>query len=190
MDRHSFCPTELRQPIINLMEQHLNVHPLIPGYAYPSPVGIRCWGRIKKDFLHHFNKPRLDLLVWILVTKLAPNYYRRLDIMLNATSRFWGQPSWRKAFKAQWRCCQNTPTSLPLNPKYRPDPYRWVCTCPYFFKSRFLLCKHLVQAVHPVDPVFFHKVERSRTLPSWSHPAHIPSLPPTGVANVTERQWY
>ncbi|KAJ7491613.1 hypothetical protein B0H11DRAFT_1911879 [Mycena galericulata] len=41
--RRSFCPTELRQPIIDLMEQHLNAHPLIPGYAYPSPVGIRWW---------------------------------------------------------------------------------------------------------------------------------------------------
>ncbi|KAJ7434977.1 hypothetical protein B0H11DRAFT_1756772, partial [Mycena galericulata] len=94
--------------------------------------------------------------------------------------------SWRKAFKAQWRCCQNTPISLPLNPKYRPDPYRWVCTCPYFFKSRFLLCKHLVQAVHPVDPVFFREVERSRTVPFWSHPTLIPLLPPTGVANATQ----
>ncbi|KAJ6470299.1 hypothetical protein DFH09DRAFT_954863 [Mycena vulgaris] len=172
-DRRSFCPTELRQPIIDLMEQHLNAHPLIPGYAHPSSVGIRWWAvkqmydfcyqnnlpevwaylwenwyrrgrwelwaraehpeiprlkttmmveshwrRIKKDFLHHFHKPRLDLLVWILVTKLAPNYYRRLDIMLNATGRFRDQPSWRKAFKAQWRCCQTTPISLPLNPKY------------------------------------------------------------------------
>ncbi|KAJ3792935.1 hypothetical protein GGU11DRAFT_651569, partial [Lentinula aff. detonsa] len=36
------------------------------------------WRRIKHDFLHHFHKPRLDLLVWILVTKLAPTYYRKL----------------------------------------------------------------------------------------------------------------
>ncbi|KAJ3741760.1 hypothetical protein DFH05DRAFT_1573067, partial [Lentinula detonsa] len=36
------------------------------------------WRCIKKDFLHHFHKPRLDLLVWILVTKLAPTYYRKL----------------------------------------------------------------------------------------------------------------
>ncbi|KAJ7210775.1 hypothetical protein GGX14DRAFT_363219, partial [Mycena pura] len=35
------------------------------------------WRRIKRDFLHHFHKPRLDLLVWILITKLAPKYYRR-----------------------------------------------------------------------------------------------------------------
>jgi hypothetical protein len=26
-----------------------------------------CWCRIKRDFLHHFHKPRLDLLVWILI---------------------------------------------------------------------------------------------------------------------------
>ncbi|KAH9959718.1 hypothetical protein BGW80DRAFT_1131454, partial [Lactifluus volemus] len=36
------------------------------------------WRRIKHDFLHHFHMPRCDLLVWILVTKLVPTYYRKL----------------------------------------------------------------------------------------------------------------
>lgn len=101
-------------------------------------------------------------------------------MIFNQIGRFRDLPSWRKAFKAQWRMCRNTPITLPLNPKYRPDPYLWVCTCPYFCKSRFLICKHLVHAVHPVDPVFFLEVQRNRTLPFWSHPALVPILPPTG----------
>ncbi|KAJ7302388.1 hypothetical protein DFH08DRAFT_616091, partial [Mycena albidolilacea] len=32
------------------------------------------WRHIKEDFLHHFHKPHLDLLVWILVVKLVPRY--------------------------------------------------------------------------------------------------------------------
>jgi len=36
----------------------------------------------------------------------------------------------------------NTPITAPLSPKYRPDPRKWVCTCPYFSTSRFLCCKH------------------------------------------------
>ncbi|KAJ7593159.1 hypothetical protein C8J56DRAFT_755743, partial [Mycena floridula] len=36
------------------------------------------WHRIKHDFLHHFANPRVDLLVWVLVTKVAPCYYRKL----------------------------------------------------------------------------------------------------------------
>ncbi|KAF8209756.1 hypothetical protein K438DRAFT_1571712, partial [Mycena galopus ATCC 62051] len=131
--KRTFCPEELREEIITAMVHHFNAHPLIPGFAHPSPAGIREWAvkqmytfcfdnnlpevwaylwenwyrrgrwelwaraehpeiprlkttmmveshwrRIKKDFLHHFHKPRLDLLVWILVVKLAPRYYRRL----------------------------------------------------------------------------------------------------------------
>ncbi|KAF7371915.1 SWIM-type domain-containing protein [Mycena venus] len=218
--RRAFCPTELREPIVQLMERHLNTHPLIPGYSHPSPAGIREWAvkqmynfcfehdlpeawaylwenwyrqgrwelwaraehpeiprlkttmmveshwrRIKKDFLHHFHKPRVDLLVWILVAKLAPEYYRRLDNLLTNIGRFRQLSSWRKAFKSQWRICQDRPITLPLNEKYRPDPYRW--------------------AVQPVDPVFFLEVQRNRTIPFWSHPSLIPLLPPTGTAAAT-----
>ncbi|KAJ3782228.1 hypothetical protein GGU10DRAFT_275997, partial [Lentinula aff. detonsa] len=128
------------------------------------------WRRIKHDFLHHFHKPRLDLLVWILVTKLAPTYYRKLDIMKKDTGRYRELPSWRKAFKKEWKRCAKTSITLPLNLKYRPDVHRWVCTCPYLAKSRFLLCKHLVQGVEPVPPIFFLQVKRSRIAPVWSHP--------------------
>ncbi|KAJ6605575.1 hypothetical protein DFH09DRAFT_1067827 [Mycena vulgaris] len=61
------------------------------------------WRRIKKDFLHHFHMPRLDLLVWILVKKLAPSYYRKLDTMFVETGRFRELASWRKAFKREWK---------------------------------------------------------------------------------------
>ena len=63
---------------------------------------------------------------------------------------------------------------MPLNDKYRPDPYKWVCTCPAFVRSRFLACKHLVQAVQPVPPTFFLQVKRNRTLPFWQHPTLVP----------------
>ncbi|KAJ7156580.1 hypothetical protein C8R43DRAFT_1087311 [Mycena crocata] len=97
--------------------------------------------------------------------------------MLNQIGRFRDLPSWRKDFKVQCKKFWNTPITLPLNPKYRPDPYRWVCTCPHFFKSCFLICKHLVHAVRPV--------QRNRTTPFWSHPALIPLLPPTGPTIAT-----
>jgi hypothetical protein len=128
------------------------------------------WRRIKRDFLHHFHKPRLDLLVWILITKLAPNYYRKLDLLLNDTGRYRELPSWRKSFKREWKKLANTPIEMPINPKYRPDIQRWVCTCPYFVTSRFLVCKHLVQSVGPVPATFYLQVRRNRTTPFWLHP--------------------
>ena len=135
---------------------------------------IYSWRRIKEDYLHHFSLPRLDLLAWVLITKLAPTYYRKLDIMLQDIGRFRELPKWRKDFKAAWKKAMKTPITIPLNEKYRPDVKRFVCTCPQFVISRFLICKHLVQQFHPVDPIFFLQVTRNRSTPFWSHSALKP----------------
>ena len=39
----TFCPSELREMIVDMMERHYCAHPLIPGYSHPSPQGIREW---------------------------------------------------------------------------------------------------------------------------------------------------
>ena len=62
----------------------------------------------------------------------------------------------------------------PVNDKYRPDPVQWVRTCPSFMLSCFLICKHLVQAVQPMPPIFFLQVKRNHTVPFWEHLALIP----------------
>jgi hypothetical protein len=103
-----------------------------------------------------------------------PSYYRKLDIMLNDIGRFRELPKWRKKFKSEWNKALNTPITMPLNEKYRPDTTRFVCTCPQFVISRFLICKHIVQLFHPVDPIFFLEVTRNRTTPFWSHPSLRP----------------
>lgn len=79
------------------------------------------WRRVKEDYLHHFSLPRLDLLAWVLITKLAPMYYRKLDIMLTDIGRFCELATWRKDFKRAWKIAMNTPITMPLNEKYRPD---------------------------------------------------------------------
>ncbi|EGN98063.1 hypothetical protein SERLA73DRAFT_123461 [Serpula lacrymans var. lacrymans S7.3] len=68
--------------------------------------------------------------------------------------------SWRKVFKRDWKQAATSPITMPLNNKYRLNTLTWVCTCPHFSTSRFLLCKHLVQDVHPVPPLFFLEVKR------------------------------
>ncbi|KAG1874931.1 hypothetical protein F4604DRAFT_2008937 [Suillus subluteus] len=146
------------------------------------------WRRIKVDYLYHFSKPRIDLLAWILVTKLAPSYSKKLDHLLHDTGRFRELSSWRKSFKSEWQQALETPITMPMNAKYRPDVGKWVCTCPHFIKSRFLVCKHLVQDVHIVSPVFFLEVQCNRTLPFWSHPSLVPlrdSLPPNSMVQQT-----
>ena len=114
--------------------------------------------------------------------KLAPTYYQKLEVMLNDIGRFRKLPKWRKDFKFEWIKAMNTRITMPMNEKYRPDIKRFVCTCPHFVVSRFLLCKHLVQQFCPVDPRFFLEVTRNRTLPFWSHPLLKPLVTATDVA--------
>jgi hypothetical protein len=118
--------------------------------------------------------PRCDLLAWILIVKLAPSFYRKLDRLLTDTGRYWELPFWRKHFKRTWRELEKRPITLPVNPAYKTDTKKMICTCPSLPISRFLLCKHVVQGVKPVPPVFFLKVRRQRTAPFWTHPSLRP----------------
>lgn len=79
--------------------------------------------------------------------------------------------SWRKAFKQHWRYITKLPVSEDQTyQKYCPNTKKWVCGCTAFVHSRFLICKHLVQSVHPPPPIFFLEASRNRTPPFWTHP--------------------
>jgi hypothetical protein len=69
------------------------------------------------------------------------------------------------------------PTLELVDTKYKPNPWQWVCSCLHFVKSRFLICKHLVQLVQPVPAHFFLQVQRNCTTPFWSHETLIPIIP-------------
>jgi hypothetical protein len=109
-------------------------------------------------------------LVWVLVTKLAPTYYRKLDVLFVDTGRNREPSSWRKAFKREWRKLESRTVTEPVNDAYKPNVEQWVCTCPAFVVSRFLICKHLVHLVRRVPPTFFIEAQRRRTCPFWQHP--------------------
>ena len=129
------------------------------------------WRCVKEDYLHHFSLPWLDLLAWVLIMKLMPTYYQKLDVILNNIGRFCKLPAWRKDFKREWEKATKKPITMPLNKRYWPNVKRFVCTCLHFVVSRFLLCKHLVQQFHLVEPQFFLQVTWNWCLPFWSHPS-------------------
>ena len=137
---------------------------------------MNSWRHIKEDYLYQFHSPRLDLLVWVLVTKLCPKYYKKLDDLITTTGRMRlaDLPSWRQSFKHDWRALENRDISTRVTDIYRPDVVKWVCTCPAYRISRFLICKHLVQLVKHVPTQFFRQVQRNRTTPFWQHPTLIP----------------
>ncbi|KAJ7197581.1 hypothetical protein GGX14DRAFT_374847 [Mycena pura] len=164
-----------------------SAHPTIPRLR-TTMICESHWRRIKHDFLHHFHSPRVDLLVWILVTKLAPTYYRKLDNLLIDTGRYRELMFWRKTFKAEWRKAETRDVNEDREDHvYRPDVELWVCACPAFLVSRFMICKHLVQMVHRVPARFFQQAERSRTTPFWKHPDLISlSTDTTRTADTAE----
>ncbi|KAH8809504.1 hypothetical protein DL96DRAFT_1717031 [Flagelloscypha sp. PMI_526] len=127
------------------------------------------WRRIKVDFLCHYHSPRLDFFIHILVKKLLPHYYEKLTVLLHPTGRYRERSSWRDDFKAKWKQLALRKITLPLNDKYRPDVNQWTCTCPVMARSRFLICKHLVQGVRDLPVKFFWTVQRRRTLPFYKH---------------------
>jgi hypothetical protein len=112
--------------------------------------------------------------------KLIPVYLDQLDTRLTYNGRYRKRAAWRKEFKKQWKLCAVKPIEDPDKLEYNPRPYLWVCSCPAFIKSRFLICKHLVQKVHPVKPAFFYQVSRERVCPIWRHPDLRPIDPPAG----------
>jgi len=67
-------------------------------------------------------------------------------------------------FKKIWRKLEKTPITMHIDQE-------WVFT---FVISRLLICKHLIQRVHPVPSVFFPEAERFREAPFWRHKTSIP----------------
>ncbi|KAJ3743841.1 hypothetical protein EV360DRAFT_13494, partial [Lentinula raphanica] len=208
--KRKFCSSEFREAVLSKMDAHRHAHPLIPGYAEPSPEGIYSWAvkrmynfcvehdlrelwaylwenwyrpprwklwtrspspeiprlrttmineshwrHIKHDFLHYFHKPRVDLLVWILVAKLTPTYQRKLEDLTVDKGRYRGLACWRKVFKREWKKLEQMPITLPMRIEYRPNIKRWAC-------------------VEPVPETFFLEVIRIRTAPFWQHSSLIP----------------
>jgi hypothetical protein len=103
--------------------------------------------RIEKDF--------------IISTKSGPLgmdscYQTRPDVLSKTrldNEHHWPQPRTsllEETIQMRWKKLVNAIITTPVHDKYRPDPKRWVCICPAFARSRFLISKHLVQAVQPV----------------------------------------
>ncbi|KAF7350610.1 SWIM-type domain-containing protein [Mycena sanguinolenta] len=179
--RRTFCPADYRERIVSMMEKHYCAHPLLPGYAHPSAEGIRRWAVLQmykfcveaglREVWAYLWENWYRSSRWELWARSPPTFYRKLDRLLTDTGRYRELSSWRKNFKRTWRRLEKTPITLPVDPGYKTDAKKMICTCPSLAPSRFLLCKHVVQAFEPVPPVFFLEVKRQRTAPFWIHPS-------------------
>ena len=128
------------------------------------------WRKIKHDYLHRFNRPRIDLVVWVLLSRLIPNALTRMRALLQRDHRR-ATACRRKDFKSEWKKLYERFTEPDRIQHYHTDPVRWTCGCPYFLASRFLVCKHILSCYEPIpNPVdFFRSVQRHRSFPFWMH---------------------
>ncbi|KAF5175078.1 Atp-dependent dna helicase pif1 [Thalictrum thalictroides] len=129
------------------------------------------WRRIKRDFLCRFNRPRIDLVVWTLISRSIPQGLEKMEAIQDGNYRK-GVASWRKKFKQQWKKFASQGTDNEALKKYYTDAAAWTCGCEAFLLSRFLLCKHIVHCYRDFkDPnKFFQTVRRQRSSPFWIQP--------------------
>ncbi|CAG8760330.1 1142_t:CDS:2, partial [Gigaspora margarita] len=160
----TFCPTDHHNHILNLMIKHFNQHPYIPAANMQHYFSdqIREFA-VKEMYTYYKNNnlkwPHVDLLVWILTERLLLQYIIKMQ-QLELKYQTRAIALWHSAFKRNWKTySKNTLSGSP----YATDTKMWTCSCLGYLNSRFLLCKHLVQSVHPLKPNFFNKVTRYRS---------------------------
>jgi hypothetical protein len=127
------------------------------------------WRVLKHDYLRRFNRPRIDLMIWVLIKCEIPDACNRLEAIQRGEFRKY-KISWREPFKKQWKEKANEVVDGERIKKYHTDPNMWVCGCDALLISQFLVCKHLIHCCEPIaNPGrFFEQIQRRRSTPFWS----------------------
>ncbi|KAJ7763778.1 hypothetical protein B0H16DRAFT_1801158 [Mycena metata] len=134
------------------------------------------WRQLKHGFLHNHLRPRLDQLIWILVTQVTPAYHARMQILNDGhrIGRSKAPTQFQKQFKTMWKKLEGRTLAVDADRKYITSVERWTCTCKSQPLNSCHLCKHLVDAVGHPSPEFWTQVVRRRTQPLYRHPALVP----------------
>jgi MULE transposase domain len=147
-----------------------STHPQIPVLKTTMIVESH-WKTLKHSYLHDFNQPRIDLVIWIILEKVLTDAADRAANIIARDPRK-DVASWRPEYKKEWfkhvRWTMD-PEKLAI---YGTDPHAWTCGCPYFVCSRFLLCKHIVSCFEDISYPweFLRTVKRHRISPFWTDP--------------------
>jgi hypothetical protein len=167
------------------------------------------WRHFKHRDLAHFNHPRLDLVMYLLITHILERVQRTLDLLqeIHRHGRPRALAGWQTAFRDAWLDMGHsdeyrlTAKELEVRHKEKRGPARdqrlaqiekenqsdpgthhtdlsrWVCSCPAFLISRFLLCKHLVREANRLtknklkdDLRFFLNLRHNTRPPFYSIP--------------------
>ena len=116
-------------------------HPQIP-FSKTIMMIEAHWKVLKHDYLYHFNQPHLDYVIYIICEHLLLQQENQLLQLMNGCQH----PHWWEEFKREWKKAEQRNTSTNYKEKYFISEALWLCSCPSFLQSQFLLCKHLVTA--------------------------------------------
>lgn len=154
------------------------------------------WRRFKHDFLHDYNRPRIDLVVWILVSRLLPSEIMNMNNILTKNHRMY-VAHWRTAFKKEWQQLEQRPVQPEVLGDYRTDLGRGTCGCPRFRDSRFLICKHIIylhnlqNQNNPRDQYgYFRNVRRIADPPFWILPQGEETEEAEGLPHEGEQDFH
>jgi hypothetical protein len=156
------------------------------------------WRVLKHNYKYNYNRPRLDHLNHIITARLVPDMLNTWQLYRNNRS----YPSWWKAFKTDWRKCLEKDTERLES--YHVDVDKWICSCPAFINSPYLVCKHLIQtyAVSNPDTPQYKTITRRHDYPfiyfgeddpprihsintPWNHIQQSPSNEPETIPEVS-----
>ena len=116
------------------------------------------WKVVKRDYLPKFFRPRLDLVTYIIISRLIPHHQQQFNKYQQGREIV----SWRKEFKKEWISL----SKRKINETYVTNIRIWICSCPSFLLSRFFICKHLVhQSQFKIDSQFFRHFQRQGCYP-------------------------
>jgi len=133
------------------------------------------WKQLKHNYLHHMLQPHLNLLVWILITKVTPEYIVHAEVLEDTHCLGHSKPlsTYQKYFKSSWKQLMEASVSRII---YVTDVTTWTCNCGQQKYHSQHLCKYLVQSVQPPPMHFWCQIVHHCILPLYHHPALVSNI--------------
>jgi hypothetical protein len=101
------------------------------------------WSRLKRVYLLHTPRPRLDQAVYVIIQDYCPALLHKWQETL--VERLFTLPFETKMVN-DWNKFPEAIAERGINPQlYTTDISNWVCSCQPFLKSSYFTCKHLFQ---------------------------------------------
>ena len=123
------------------------------------------WRNFKRMVLYHYNRPRVDLATFALVTQGIPPYRVRFNWIVRdpRDGRAKCLRGEQIPIKRAWLALRKRPTKG----SYNPDVLLWLCSCGTQKYHSYLLCKHLVKKLPLPDADWWATVIRRHTTPFY-----------------------